>query len=301
MIDEEKLLEDEDKVEKAFDFLLKHFSKDQPFSKEELRLYLSYSEETFKTYFSKKLIHLLEEVPNKMNYYFVSVVFKKYNRIDIFKRHFSQSTRAKGRYAEKAYKYIISYELFLPLNNETALRSALDDLFYKNRIKSLIARIDIRDLQKAIKKEKNESKEEYFQKVYDWISNRFGGYSIRVAHGRFRADDLKTFKEVSEILETGRNYLIDETTAIVRFIFYVGKASLKKNVDYSFEQFQSEQAIIEDSNVLKSEIQRIRYFFKILFVKTILTLVDGEDEIWMLEKGLGIKNLHKLYIWQNVI
>lgn len=38
------------------------------------------------------------------------------------------------------------------------------------------------------------------------------------------------------------------------------------------------------------------FFFKILFVKTILTLVDGEDEIWMLENSLGIKNLSRLYI-----
>ena len=43
------------------------------------------------------------------------------------------------------------------------------------------------------------------------------------------------------------------------------------------------------------EANQIRFIFKNLFVRSIQALVDGEDEIWMLESGIT----NRLYIWKN--
>jgi len=52
--------------------------------------------------------------------------------------------------------------------------------------------------------------------------------------------------------------LIDETTAVTRFIF----------------PYQNQ-----------AELERVRYLFQALFVRSIIQLVNGEEQIWMLESG----------------
>ena len=60
-------------------------------------------------------------------------------------------------------------------------------------------------------------------------------------------------------------YLIDETTAIVRFIFPCD---------------EDEEAV--------------RWFFNTLFVESIIQVVNGEAEIWMVESGMQ----NRLHIWR---
>ena len=45
------------------------------------------------------------------------------------------------------------------------------------------------------------------------------------------------------------------------------------------------------------EANKIRFVFKHLFIRNILELINGEDEIWMLESGIRTR----LYIWKNKI
>jgi len=287
---------EKDYVKKAFDFLVKKYSSSIPFSKKEFEE--STRDPNFDTYFSKKYRYMLELASNEKDKFFVSTVFKKYNRLDKFRKQVSQSTRTKGNYSEEYYDHIMIFEFFLPMNNETALRSALDDLFYKDTIKLMFNKAHKEDLYKAIPKKKEEKDEEYIERLCNWISERFGGYSIGTVSGRSKADNLKTFEEMNELLSGGRQYLIDETTAIVRFIFHIGKPIEKDYVDYSFDHLKYQQTIIEEDKSLYEEAIQIKYFFKILFVKTILTLVEGENEIWMIESGL---NKPRLYIWKTVI
>ena len=61
-------------------------------------------------------------------------------------------------------------------------------------------------------------------------------------------------------------YLVDETTAIVRFLFPCGKVTDSEK--------QSEETA-----------SQVRWFFEKLFVDTILEVVNGEDEVWLLESG----------------
>ena len=105
-----------------------------------------------------------------------------------------------------------------------------------------------------------------------------------------------SFQEVALNKSKGFDYLIDETTAIVRFIFPVG-FPVKNNNIFGAEQFQENlDDSIENEEIITESI-RIRFLFKNLFVRKILDLVKGEDEIWMLESGIR----NQLYIWRNEI
>ncbi len=285
----------EEPIRRAYIFLKGHSRTPEAFSKEEFKKFADYpNPDNFNTYFSKKFKHLLEEAPNDKGKYLVAGIFKKYSKWENFRAFYSQSSRIKVNYIEEYYKNLMIFEFFMPLTNESYLRLSLDELFYKDSIKLALNKILIKDLNNAIPKEKEESDVEYIEKICSWISKRFGGYSIGTAKGRFKIEDLKTFAEVALLREKGYDYLIDETTAIVRFIFHVG-IPIKQKVPFNIEQFDENfEDNINEKDIL-IEANQIRYIFKNLFVKNILDLVNGEDEIWMLESGIR----NRLYIWKN--
>ena len=293
----EKNTEELQTYEKVFAFFTENYLSKNSFTKEEFEKQIN--DPNFETYWSKKIRTLLEEDFNNKGHFFIAPVFKRYNQIEKFERHFSQSTKVSGNYKELIYSELIIYEFFMPLNNETALKSALDDLFYKDTIKLKFQRIEKNTLNEIFPKNKDESEESYIKRYFDWISETFGGYSIQQISGRFRVDDLSSFEEVSKILASGREYLINESTAIVRFIFKLGKPTINEEVNYDWEQFKKPQQRLDSyiyTNKFNEELKKIRFFFKNLFVQTILNIIDGEDEIWMIERT---NQNSQLYIWKN--
>jgi hypothetical protein len=111
----------------------------------------------------------------------------------------------------------------MPLTNETHLRTALDALFYKDTILARLRAIDWARVAAIFPFSAGETKSAYFDRLCEWLAKRFQGYSITTVSGRFRAADLMTITAAAGIEEKGDRYLIDETTAIVRFIFPCGK------------------------------------------------------------------------------
>ena len=265
------------------------------FSKEEFKRVANYQNpNNFGTYFSKKFRHLLEKAPNEKNKYLVAGVFRKYSKWDKFRRYYSQSSKIKVNYVEEYYENLMIFDFFIPLTNENDLRSSLDELFYSDTVKLMLNKILKSDLNIVFPKKNKEIEEQYIERICEWISKRFGGYSIGTVRGRFKIDDLKTFAEVAIQKVKGFDYLIDETTAIVHFIFHIGPP-IKNQVLFNIEQFQENLDESNDQKEIKLEANQIRFIFKNLFVRNILDLVNGEDEIWMLESG--IRNC--LYIWKN--
>ena len=61
--------------------------------------------------------------------------------------------------------------------------------------------------------------EQVVQLVHDFINNTIKGYSLYLVNGRYRADALAASRTsaMQRAFASGR-YLIDETTAVVRFI-----------------------------------------------------------------------------------
>ncbi len=285
----------EQSVRNAYIFLLSHSRSPEAFSKEEFKIFASYTNpDNFDTYFSKKFRHFLDESPNNPGKYLISGIFKKYSKWEKFRAYYSQSSKIKASYIEESYKNLMIFEFFMPLTNEHDLKSALDEVFYKDTVKLSLNRIPKQELFKAIPKEEEESEVQYTERICNWISKRFDGYSIGTVRGRFKIADLRTFSEIALVRERGMDYLIDETTAMVRFIFHIGIPS-KNQLLFNIEQFNGNiDEDILNADIMK-EVNQIRFFFKNLFVRNILDLVNGEDEIWMLESGIR----NHLYIWKN--
>ncbi|MBI1875617.1 MAG: hypothetical protein HYS05_17260 [Acidobacteria bacterium] len=86
--------------------------------------------------------------------------------------------------------------------------------------------------------------------------------------GRFRAEkSLLTMQDATALQERAGRYLIDETTAVTRFIFPCKD---------------------------KEDAERVSWFFHRLFVESVIQVVAGEAEIWMIESGLETR----LHIWR---
>jgi len=149
------------------------------------------------------------------------------------------------------------YEFYMPLTHESALRMTLDSLFYKDAILPRLRRIGIEPLKKSFEWLMTDDEDSYLERVSKFFEGKFGGYSIYHVDGRFRAAKLCTQDEAAEISKTGR-YLVDETTAVSRFIF----------------------------PCKKGEADKVRFLFKELFINAITEQVSGEDEIWVVESGL---------------
>jgi len=97
--------------------------------------------------------------------------------------------------------------------------------------------------------------------------------------------------EAATVEENGDRYLIDETTAIVRFVFPCGaphRIPPGRAQDFDIP----EAATDEHSGV--AEADQIRWFFNALFVQSIIQVINGEAEIWMIESGMR----NRLHIWR---
>lgn len=146
----------------------------------------------------------------------------------------------------------------MPLTNEEHLRMTLDSLFYRDRIKARLKTIGADKLRKSISDAEDLSDEKYLGRILAFIKEHFVGYSISHVDGRFRSDKLLDQDAAAKLQKKGLRYLIDETTAVTRFIF----------------PYRNEE-----------ELNTIRHLFQTLFVRSIIQLVNGEEQIWMVESG----------------
>lgn len=205
----------------AFQFLKERFQNGTTFTKKDFQVATGWSPISFKTYFSKQFKRLLLELTS--NQFRVTEVFRKYNTEDLFETHIvTQNRKVAADYNTLTYNNLIIFEFFMPLTNEGLLRSTLDSLFYKDTILNRLKATDISALEQHFPRNDAEADDSYFERILDYISNRFIGYSISHVNGRFRAANLQTIAQSSNELLSGGRYLVDETTAIVRFIFPIG-------------------------------------------------------------------------------
>jgi len=276
---------------KAYEFLLNKFKTQELFSKEEFQAATGWCNSSFRTYFTKQFKNLLI-YKSKEQKYRVSESFRRFITWENFQDLVTQNRKVASDYKVLTFDNVIIFEFFMPLTNESFLRNTLDALFYKDSVLSRLKTMDQKTLEQFFLKNNGESTEEYYDRICDWISQKFGGYSISHVNGRFMADNLKTYKQVYDIMNNGGKYLVDETTAIVRFIFPCGEPTDKGTI--SSDNYFESLALLSNSDKAEKEAEKIRLLFFTLFVQSIVMIVNGEDEIWMLESGM--KN--RLHIWR---
>jgi len=247
---------------RAHSFLVDHFLNAKSFTKEELADSVGWSKATIDTYWSKQFKALVERQPDGT--FQLREGFRQFLDWKHFRRLVTQVRSVAADYEPKILKTIIVYEFYMPLTHESALRMTLDSLFYKDIVESKIKRIGLGKLKEGFKSKPGESDEAYETRLYDFISRNFGGYSIYHVEGRFRSGAFLTQDEAAKLQIVGTRYLVDETTAVTRFIFPCDAA----------------------------EVEEVRFLFEKLFMRSITELV-GEDQIWMVESGMQ----HQVHIW----
>ncbi|GAH66378.1 unnamed protein product, partial [marine sediment metagenome] len=211
--------------------------------------------------------------------YRVSLAFRRFATWQSFRDNVVTQKRILTRtYGRACYPNVLMFDFFMPLRNEEYLRTALDALFYKDTIKFRLKTIPQSHLEKHFTP-KNEGQELHLERICDWIGERFVGYSISHVSGRFRVRELCTKQQVLDAAaKHSERYLVDETTAIVRFIFPC-KGAQEATKDCAAGN-------LEVMDAFEKEADLIRWVFEKLFVQSVLEVVNGEDEIWLLESGM---------------
>ena len=248
---------------RVFEFFKDHLRTKASFSPAEIHSVTDWSDSTFTTYWSKQFKPFL--IHNRSGQYRVSEAFRPFTTWEKFQQHVTQVRRViSSDYQKLSYDFVWIYEFFMPLTNEGFLRTALDSLFYRDSIEASILTIPPEELHAQFKKLDSETEYNYNNRLYEWISDHFGGYSIYHVNGRFRAGNLVSRQDAAGM----DRYLVDETTAVARFIFPC-----------------------ETSD----EANLVAFFFSALFVQAIIEVINGEDEIWMTETGME----NRLHIWRT--
>jgi hypothetical protein len=255
----------------AHTFLVEHLRSQRPFTLQDFIDATGWAKPgTYKPHLSKHFRGLIENVgaPWEISHsasYRVTEAFRRLVPWSKFKQHVTQVRRNVTDYAPTTFEALI-YDFLMPLTNEGPLRITLDALFFKDTLLSKLNTIPEAQLSAVFPRAAGQSDEQGFQAILGFIEKHFVGYSITHVDGRFRSGKILSQDEAATLQEGGERYLIDETTAVTRFIF-----------PYSSPE----------------EREKISFLFSSLFVRSIIQLVNGEEEIWMLESGPNTRNVHK--------
>jgi len=258
----------------AHAFLLEHLKSQEPFTLADFIAATGWvTPGTYRAHLSKHFKGLIENVGggrfeiSHTTSYRVTEAFRRLVSWPKFKQHVTQVRRNVTDYAPTTSEVLI-YDFLMPLTNEGPLRITLDALFYKDTLVSKLKTIPDAELLSEFPRTAGQSHDEHFQLILGFIESHFVGYSITHVDGRFRAGNVLTQDEVAKFQRDGERYLIDETTAVARFIF-----------PYSSPE----------------ELKQIRFLFRSLFVRSIIQLINGEEQIWMLENGPQ----RSVHIWRR--
>jgi hypothetical protein len=267
---------------RAFQFLLDHAKSGKSFTLSELIEASGWTPGNTKTNLTKRLKDL---VSHKGSVYYVNPeIFRV--RLEDFKDLFRQKHRLFTDYLLKISQNVLVYEFFMPLAREDRLREALDNLFFEDIVEQRISEIGVEKIRKALKLPKSSTNDDVRQFVLQFMDNTIGGYSLLLVNGRFRAGSLATRTDIVSRPFFQGPYIVDETTAIVRFILPVS----------TDQDSQAQLNLLEPAkNTVNADerAEQMRWLFLNFFAEAITRVVRKEDEIWLLESGVK----SALYRW----
>ena len=262
-------------TEKTFNFLIQHAQSGKTFSAQDFSAQNDLDATEAATLLNERLQELVECGGD--NYRAKPEILRV--RRDDFKELFEEKKRLFSNYLLEVSPSILIYEFFMPLSREDRLREALDNLFYRDTIEQRIHEIGIEKIQHGLKLPANTEATAIRKIVFDFIQSTIGGYSIYLVNGRYRADLLASRAEVLQRPIGSGSYIVDETTAIVRFIL---------PVETEAAQFVHGKLLepAAPSQHAKDRAEQIRWLFLNFFAEALIRVVPKEDEIWLLESGM---------------
>lgn len=266
--------------EQAYKFLRDKARSGEVFTKQDLGVFTGWSGQTPGTYLSKHYKAYLirhSAFGGKPGQYKVLPEFKRVSWNE-FQELVTQVRYPFASYRRANYRSVVIYEFLMPLTREDKLRRALDELFYRDTLERRLDEIGLDVLNGIISREASEEAEAYKSRVIDFIDSRIGGFSISHVSGRFRVDSILSRAETAERLAADQPYLIDETTAVVRFIVPCQSTKTVCGIDWNFYE-QNDNPGMD----LDNEVRQIRGIFFEVFVEALVPTIRGEKLIWLLE------------------
>ncbi|MBN1266304.1 MAG: hypothetical protein JXA25_12480 [Anaerolineales bacterium] len=258
-----------------YDVLVEYARTRRVFLLKDLSEKTGYSQEELENLFSDAL----EEVILKEDGRFLVIPDLVRVRFQDFSALFRQKRHLFSNYDLIVSSNVLIFEFFMPLAREDRLREALDNLFYRDTIEQRIREIGPAHIRKGLKLADTTSEEEIQRLVFDFFDTAVGGYSIYMVSGRYRAEALLSRSEAVSRSPVYGPYIIDETTAVVRFIF---------PVDVEAETYRHgkllEPAVTDRK--LADQAERISWLFLNFFAEAVIRVVHEEEEIFLLESGL---------------
>lgn len=277
--------------EQAYRFLREKARSGEIFTKQDLADFTGWAGQTPGTYLSKHYkAYLLRHraFGGKSGQYKVLPEFKRVSWEE-FQELVTQVRRPFASYRRANFRSVVIYEFLMPLTREDKLRRALDELFFRDTLERRLDEIGIDVLDTIIPRQPNEDVAGYRTRVIAFIDQRIGGFSISHVSGRFRVDNILSRVQTAERLAADQPYLIDETTAVVRFIIPCQSTKVTCGIDWDF----SAQGTTS-SDGLTQELHQIRGIFFEVFVEALVPTIRGEKLIWLLESTPHGEQLYEL-------
>ena len=277
----------------AHQFLLEMRRDARAFTKDDFRRAIN-SDEMFERHWPSGFVHLLVKVDGVIPERFVvGSAFGGCMGRDEFERRILGMQREDIQYSMVTHLKVINYEFFMPVAHEENLKLVLDSLFFKDDVLKRIEALGLSEVQCHFPKLESENDADYLERLFGWLGDKFGGFSMSKVNGRFRMKPLKPKLEALEAaLQRGEAYLVDEETVVVRFIFKCGKLAAGRCAGYDV---RCELHSDKDDFDTKRDAYLVQYFFWKLFVESIIKAVNGEAEIWLVESGMR----SCLHIWSK--
>jgi hypothetical protein len=277
----------------AFDFFQRHLETEDSFTAQDLKDEAGWAYSSVTTYFSKQWREILRR--DKPGVYRVRPEFRRLTFAE-FQRRFTQNRELFASYDLRLHREVLTYELLLPLTRETQLRQALDDLFYADAVRQRLLEIDSTVIEEWLPSQPGEEKDDHLERVCELVSQKFSGYSIGHVGGRFRVGPLRTRANSGQMSAEGLPYLIDETTAVVRFILPLDSSRRTPSAQLLGPGLSAEKVtLVASAEELAKEESLLRSLFFHLFVAAVIRTVNGEEEIWLLEEG----RRRRLYVYDR--
>jgi len=276
----------------AFDFLRKHAKEQTTFTVTDVEAKTKWSEGTWKTYRSKQFKSYIRVATEAKGAFCVDPSFLRLSLED-FRALTTQVRKPVVTWSRATYDHVVSYEFLLPLTKEDKLRTALDDLFYRDTLEQRTREILSKPaLAEAVSRIDGEADDIYVSRVVTLIAGLIGGYSVSHVSGRFRADAIASRAEAASMLVDRRRYLVDETTAVVRFIIPCRSSRL---IHGDVFDLKGPEAIVDGvPRAAATDVGVIRRLFFLFFVEAVVGPIQGEDEIWLLEDSPYGRRLYTL-------
>ena len=260
----------------AYRFLRQRATDGDSFTAANIESVAGWREGAFSTYKTKHFKGYLTRAGKgkyKVEPRFLRVTEEEYAEI------VGQSRRTVARFRRTVVHSAVRYEFLLPLTNERKLREALDELFYREPLELRAREIGRGALSQIVPADDGEADEAYYARIVDRVGSLLGGYSIGHVDGRFRASPLLTYSGAAEVLAKRGRYLVDETTAVVRFILPILESQVVHGATFAIGSERS------PSRDVSAHVDVARQLFIAFFVESVILGIHEEDEIWFLESG----------------